>query len=227
MIHRRWRFSWLACAGRRGVRLRRRRRSVAEARRRRGQARRTSRGRGKVQSGRRAEAQECRRRCSRTWKRTRRARKKEQPTLRRRLEQAGFANDQPADVLDDLRHRGALVAASVCHRHPPVAAGGRAWPCSWWASACRAGCWASSPRGARRNSPRNSPTPSTSSCARSSRAFRPTKRCASWRARRPIRWAANSHRLVEGLKVGVTLEQGAEADVWNACPRRKWASSPS
>ena len=89
-----------------------------------------------------------------------RAAKKEKPTMRRRLEQAGFPKATPRSFWMICGIMAAL-AASARHHDPSEAAGGSCLPCSWWGWACRAGCWAFSPRGARRSSPRISPTPST------------------------------------------------------------------
>ena len=84
------------------------------------------------------------------------ARKKEKPTMRRRLEQAGFPNTTARTYWIICAVLG-VAAAFGCYHHPPDAAGHRAWPLLPWASAFRAGRSAFSPTAGARNSRPNSP----------------------------------------------------------------------
>ena len=176
--------------------------------------------------GRRPEAQECRRPCSRTWKRTR----------RREKGKAHHAPPPGAGGLsqDHVRASFWIICgiwpwspASVCHPHPPDAAGDRCWPCSPSAWACRAGCWAFSP--ARRKKKFTEEFANAIDViVRSVKSGLPTNEALRIVAREaPDPVGSEFTSLVEGMKVGVTLDQGAEADDASPCPPPKWAFSPS
>ena len=143
------------------------------------------------QAERRPEAQECRRPAQGHGKEPA-PRKKEKPTLRRRLEQAGFPNATPRSFWIICGILGVLAArrsAIVTHQTPLVIV------LAVFAVGLGLPRWVLGFLTARRKKKFTDEFANAIDVIvrRSNRACPPTRRCASWRARnRPIRWAANS-----------------------------------
>ena len=135
-----------------------------------------------------------------------RAAKKEKPTMRRRLEQAGFPKANPRIfwiICGVLRGRGGRCRLL----HPPEAAGDRAGRLRGRAWACRAGCWAFSPTRRKKQFTAHFAN-AIDVIVRSVKSGLPTNEALRIVAREvPNPVGTEFNNLVESLKVGVTLEQ--------------------